>query len=105
EDLVAAEAGDAEREAGRRARAAAESGEDPGEPRIERVLELRQREVGDRNLSDSGDDDESLTRHVERVGALGVPGDDQDEAVAGAEPVVGIDRPEQIRIELRGRAA
>ena len=73
--------------------ASADTGIDPAEPAVELVLELAQGEVGDIDLAHLGDDDEALAGHVEGVGLLDVAGQDEDQHVAGAQPVVLVHRP------------
>ena len=92
------------REPGRAAVVGAHTGIDAGEARGEHALELGEREVGDEDLTDLRDHDESLTgdRHVVR--RFHVPRQNEHESIAGTEPVVRIDWPREARIELRRRA-
>ena len=101
EHLVAVEPRKVDGEVCRGARAATQAGIDAAKARVQDILELAEREVGNRDLPDPRNDDEALARDVERVGPLGISGDDEDDAIAGPEPVARVHGAGEVGIELR----
>jgi hypothetical protein len=97
--VIGAQARNADGESRRCVSSPPDTGVHATQPRVQDILELPQREVGNVYLSDAGNHDESLARHVERDGFLDVAGENEHEPVAGTEAVVRIDRPVDGRIE------
>ena len=79
---------------------APQAGVHAAEARIEHIFQLAECEIRNGNLADAWNDDESLARDVQRVRALGVSGENEDEAIAGAEPIAGVHGSGKIGIEL-----
>jgi hypothetical protein len=57
------------------------------------------------HLADLRDDDEALSRHLQQMRLLHVAGENEDQHVAGSQPVVLIHRAGRRRLELGGETA
>ena len=81
-------------------RSALHAGVHAPEPGVQHVAQLVERQVRYEHLPDLRDEDEPLARHLERVGELHVPREDQHQRVARAELVVRWHRAGEQRQEL-----
>ena len=85
---------------GRRSRATPNARVNAAKPRVENVLKLREREIRDLQLADLRDDDEAFACHVESMRDLDVTSKNEHQTVARPEPIVIVNRPRKIRVEL-----
>jgi hypothetical protein len=92
-------------EPGGRSRPSSNSGIHSAQTAVEHVLELRERQVRDMDLTHLGNDDESLAIHVEGINLLDITGENQDKHIAGAESVVRVDRSGLRGLKAGGRPA
>ena len=83
-----------------RVRPAPQAGVHAAESRVQHIFQLAECEIRNGNLADAWNDDESLARDVQRVRPLGVSGENEDDAIAGAEAIAGVHRSGKIGIEL-----
>jgi hypothetical protein len=81
-------------------RTAAYAGVHSPKTAVENILKLAQCEIGDLNLTDLRNDDETLACDVDCVGDFDIAGQNEHEPIARAKAVVLVDRAGQIRIEL-----
>ena len=103
-DLVDSHPRDRDVEVSRGAGAAREFRVHAPEPCIQHVAQLAEGEVRDEHLSHLRDQDEPFTGDRERIGALDVAREDEDELVARAERVVRRNGAGERRQELSGGA-
>ena len=75
------------------------------EPRVEQVVELGERQVGDAQPAHLWNDDEPFARHLQRVRQFDVAGENEHQLVAGAEFVLGVHRAIEVGQKLAGGAA
>ena len=99
-DLIATQLRDRHLEMRGRAGALLDSRIDAAESGVEHLLQLRDGQVRDGDLTDLRNQDEPLARDIEGLGGLNFARQNENESIARAKSVVRIHWPIEVRLEL-----